>query len=95
MPELVEYWPPEQYHENPPTCAEVYEDISTYLSSVKRIDKNKIKVMYYYGEMPNWKYKSDMKFKELPKSNLMAIKYVTWRGDFDSKQYCFWWEKLN
>ena len=92
MTEFVGYWP-EKYTENPPTCAEVYEDISNYISSVKGIDKDNIRIMYYHGEMPNYKYKVIL--KDLPKSNLPAIGYVTWRGDFNTKQYCFWWAKAD
>ena len=30
-------------------------------------------------------------YGELPNSDELAINYITWRGDYKSKHYCFWW----
>ena len=92
MTEFIEYWPSE-YEEDQPTCKRVYDDITKRVSSIKGIPVNNIKVMYFYGPMCNWKY--EVQLTDLPITDEPAINFVTWRGDYERKQYCFWWARAD
>ena len=85
----VERWLNE-YTNDPPSCAKVYSDVAEYVSAKERIDVERVRVMYFYGQMPNYR-EGPVPLKDLPNSDELAINYITWRGDYKSKHYCFWW----
>ena len=70
----VERWLNE-YTNDPPSCSKVYSDVAEYVSAKEGIDVERVRVMYFYGQMPNYR-EGPVPLKDLPNSDELAIESI-------------------